>query len=66
MPDPLPNREGKIGSGDRAYNVSFPSPRIKGNNTLACIAYGSVVCLHPLVVIGATVQAASQRRILAE
>ncbi len=20
-----------------------------GNNTLACIAYGSVVCLHPLV-----------------
>ncbi len=45
---------------DRAYN------RIKGNT------YGSVVCLHPLVVIGAptlvvicaTVQAASQRRIL--
>ncbi len=43
-----------------------------GNNTLACIAYGSVVYLHPLVVIGApmhphgyyfcaTVQAASQR-----
>ena len=21
----------------------------RGNNTLACIAYGSVVCLHPLV-----------------
>ncbi len=24
-----------------------------GNNTLACIAYGSVICLHPLVIIGA-------------
>ena len=31
---------GRKGSGNRAYNDSFPSPRIVGNNTLACIAYG--------------------------
>ena len=31
---------GRKGSGNRAYNVSFPSPRIVGDNTLACIAYG--------------------------
>ena len=30
---------GRKGSGNRAYNVSFPSPRNVGNNTLACIAY---------------------------
>ena len=28
------------GGKDRAYNISFPSTRIVGNNILACIAYG--------------------------
>ncbi len=39
MPDPLPNREGRIGSGDRAYSLPHES-------------WGTLA-LHPLVVIGA-------------
>ena len=31
---------GRKGSGNRVYNVSFPFPRIVGNNTLVCITYG--------------------------
>ena len=30
---------GRKGSGNRVY-VSFPSPQIMANNTLACITYG--------------------------
>ncbi len=63
MPDSLPNHEGRIGSVDRCIQRFVPFPMN------ACIAYESVVCLHPLVVIGAptlmvicaTLQAASQR-----
>ncbi len=60
MPDPLPNREGRIGSGDRAYNVSFPS---RGTLMGVWFVYIRSWLLEPtLVVICATVEVAKSEK----